>query len=198
MSIIIFAFGLALKPTSSLKIDCDNPDSIQEDHIHYCCKHPDGYQEFIDACVKETGFQYGKPEEEAMVDITVDRAITGTCFGKCVFSKLEFLKDNELDMSAVRKHFEDKFKTDPEYAREMINAFDHCHDKSVEHTTKFLSNPLFRATNGEFCDPRSSVILACVIREFFHNCPADRWSKTEECSTVLEFSKKCKDALTTI
>lgn len=69
---------------------------------------------------------------------------------------------------------------------------------AVENTAKFLSNPIFHNIGAEFCDPKPGVIMACVIREFFHNCPADRWAKTEECNTVLEFSKKCKDALTTI
>ncbi|XP_018803987.1 PREDICTED: general odorant-binding protein 66 [Bactrocera latifrons] len=196
--LIILSVSLVLKLSKSLKIDCDNPESIKEDRIHYCCKHPDGYQGVVDSCAKETGFKFIKHDEEAMVDITVDHAITGTCFGKCVFNKLEFMKGNDLDMTAVRAHFENKSKADPEYAKEMINAFDHCHGKSVENTAKFLSNPIFRQANAEFCDPKPAVILACVIREFFHNCPADRWAKTEECNTVLEFSKKCKDALTTI
>ncbi|XP_011177871.1 general odorant-binding protein 66 [Zeugodacus cucurbitae] len=196
--VIIFACGLLLKFGNSLKIDCDNPESIKEDRIHYCCKHPDGYQEFVDSCAKETGFKFIKHDEEAIVDITADHAILGTCFAKCIFNKLQFMKGDDLDMPAVRKHYEGKFKTDPEYAKEMTNAFDHCHSKSIENTAKFLSNPIFHVPGAKYCDPKPSVILACVIREFFHNCPADRWAKTEECNTVLEFSKKCKDALTTI
>lgn len=66
------------------------------------------------------------------MDITADRAIRGTCFGKCVFSKLNLMKDNNLDMDSVRSLFTERFSDDPEYAKEMINAFDHCHGKSTE------------------------------------------------------------------
>lgn len=48
--------------------------------------------------------------------VEVDHAITGTRFDK-------------LDMSAVRKRFESKFKVDREYVKVMINTFDYCHGK---------------------------------------------------------------------
>lgn len=83
----------------------------------------------MDSCAKETGFNYIQSNEESIVDITADHATMGTCFAKCVFNKLQFMKGDELDMSAVRQHFESKYKADPEYAKEMINAFDHCHGK---------------------------------------------------------------------
>lgn len=64
------------------------------------------------------------------MDITADRAIRGTCFGKCILNKLNLMKDNNVDMDGVKKYFNTKFASDPEYAKEMINAFDHCHGKS--------------------------------------------------------------------
>lgn len=64
------------------------------------------------------------------MDITADRAIRGTCFGKCILNKLSLMKDNNVDMDGVRNYFNTKFSSDPEYAKEMINAFDHCHGKS--------------------------------------------------------------------
>ncbi|KAH8389741.1 hypothetical protein KR200_000866, partial [Drosophila serrata] len=184
--------------TRGIKIDCENPEAINEEHIHYCCKHPEGHNDIIESCAKETDFMLPNHNEEALVDITADRAIRGTCFGKCVFGKLNLMKDNNLDMVAVKKYFNDKFVDDPEYAKEMINAFDHCHGKSEENTSKFLSKPLFKQMSKHFCEPKSSVVLACVIRQFFHNCPADRWSKTKECEDTLAFSKKCQDSLATL
>jgi len=41
------------------------------------------------------------------------------------------MKDKALDMDAVRTYFTAKFPDDPEYVKEMINAFDHCHGKSA-------------------------------------------------------------------
>jgi len=70
--------------------------------------------------------------------------------------------------------------------------------KGEENTSMFLSKPLFKQMSKQFCDPKSSVVLACVIRQFFHNCPADRWSKTKECEDTLAFSKKCQDSLATL
>lgn len=113
----------------AIKIDCDNPDAIKEDHIHLCCKHPDGHNDIIEACSKETGFKMPSPNEEAIVDITADRAIAGTCFGKCVFAKYNFIENDNLNMDAVRKHYVIAHPDDPEYVKEMVNAFDRCHGK---------------------------------------------------------------------
>ncbi|XP_017024477.1 uncharacterized protein Obp58c [Drosophila kikkawai] len=196
--IILASFACLIWFASGIKIDCENPEAINEEHIHYCCKHPEGHNDIIESCAKETDFMLPNHNEEALVDITADKAIRGTCFGKCVFGKLKLMKDNNLDMEAVRKYFNDKFIDDPEYAKEMINAFDHCHGKSEENTSKFLSKPIFKQMSQHFCEPKSSVVLACVIRQFFHNCPADRWSKTKECEDTLAFSKKCQDSLATL
>ncbi|XP_017078829.1 general odorant-binding protein 66 [Drosophila eugracilis] len=196
--VILYTFCSLIWFARGIKIDCENPDSIKEEHIHYCCKHPDGHNDIIEDCAKETNFMLANKNEEALVDITADQAIRGTCFGKCVFKKLNLMKDSELDMDAVRKYFTDKFFDDPEYVKEMINAFDHCHGKSEENTSLFLSKPLFKQMSQHFCEPKSSVVLACVIRQFFHNCPADRWSKTKECEDTLAFSRKCQDSLATL
>ncbi|XP_017146496.1 uncharacterized protein LOC108158571 [Drosophila miranda] len=196
--IVLLTFTCLIWFASGISIDCENPEAINEEHIHYCCKHPDGHNDIIEKCAKETGFQLPSQTEEAMVDITADRAIRGTCFGKCVFGSLNFMKGEELDMEAVRNYFSSKFADDSEYAKEMISAFDHCHGKSEENTSKFLSKPIFRQMSHQFCEPKSSVVLACVIRQFFHNCPADRWSKTKECEDTLAFSKKCHDSLATL
>ncbi|XP_037941011.1 general odorant-binding protein 66-like [Teleopsis dalmanni] len=191
-----FAFvTLLVVHICGLKIDCDNPDGINEDHIHYCCKHPEKPNKVLEDCSKETGFKWPNPKEEAFIDITPDRAIAGTCFSKCVFNKLNFIKGEDFNMEAVRKYYSDNHSNDPEYVKEMLNAFDHCHGKSEDNAAKFLSNPMFKTLSDDFCEPKSSVILACVIRQFFHNCPIERWSKSPECDRVLEFSKSCKDAL---
>ncbi|XP_037715987.1 general odorant-binding protein 66 [Drosophila subpulchrella] len=195
---ILWCFISLIWFASGIKIDCENPEGINEEHIHYCCKHPDGHNDIIEDCARETNFLLPNQNEEALVDITADRAIRGTCFGKCVFSKLNLMKDKALDMDAVRTYFTEKFPDDPEYVKEMINAFDHCHGKSEEITSTFLAKPLFRQMSEHYCEPKSSVILACVIRQFFHNCPADRWSKTKECEDTLAFSKKCQDSLATL
>ncbi|KAI8037541.1 general odorant-binding protein 66 [Drosophila gunungcola] len=196
--IILLSFCCLIWFASGIQIDCENAEAINEEHIHYCCKHPEGHNDIIEECAKVTNFMLASKNEEALVDITADRAIRGTCFGKCVFSKLKLMKDNALDMDAVRKYFTEKFADDPEYVKEMINAFDHCHGKSEENTSMFLSKPLFKQMSQHFCEPQSSVVLACVIRQFFHNCPADRWSKTKECEHTLAFSKKCQDSLATL
>ncbi|EDW56823.1 general odorant-binding protein 68 [Drosophila sechellia] len=195
---ILLSFFSLIWFAGGIKIDCENTEAINEEHIHYCCKHPDGHNDLIEGCARETNFTLPNQKEEALVDITADRAIRGTCFGKCVFSKLNLMKDNTLDMDAVRSLFTERFPDDPEYVKEMINAFDHCHGKSEENTSMFLSKPLFKQMSKQFCDPKSSVVLACVIRQFFHNCPADRWSKTKECEDTLAFSKKCQDSLATL
>ncbi|EDW61438.1 uncharacterized protein Obp58c [Drosophila virilis] len=182
----------------ALKIDCDKTDTINEDHIHHCCKHPDGHNDIIASCANETGFKVPNPKEQAIVDLTAGRAIAGTCFAKCVFEKLNIMKDDNLDMDAVRKYLNDKYSDDPEYVKEMISAFDHCHGKTEENTAKFMSNHIFVQMSQHFCAPKSSVIMACVIRQFFHNCPADRWSKSAECENVLAFSQNCRDSLATL
>jgi len=41
---------------SGIKIDCENTEGINEEHIHYCCKHPDGHNDIIEDCAKETNF----------------------------------------------------------------------------------------------------------------------------------------------
>jgi len=103
---------------------------VNDEHIHYCCKHPEDQNEIVDNCAKETGFQLPKSQEKNILDITADRAIAATCFSDCVLNKLKFIKDHKLDMLAVKQHFQTKYNTDPEYSEEMINAFDHCHGKS--------------------------------------------------------------------
>ncbi|EDW74306.1 Odorant-binding protein 58c [Drosophila willistoni] len=186
--------------SSGIRINCNKPPPLNEDHIFTCCKHPDGHNDITEACAKETGFKLPGETFEAMVDITADQAMEGTCFGKCVFLKLNFLKKNttELDIEAVRKYFQTKNADDPEYAKEMINAFDHCHGKSEESVSKFFANPIFKHMSHKFCEPTSSVILACVIREFFHNCPDDRWDKSTICEETLAYSRSCNDSLTTL
>ncbi|XP_037949187.1 general odorant-binding protein 66-like [Teleopsis dalmanni] len=189
--LIIFFVGL----TVSIKVRCNHPETIREDHIHYCCKHPDGHNDIIEMCANETKFKLPSKDEEALEDVTVAQLVAGTCFGKCVFQKFKFFKNHELDMNAVRQHYKEVHKMDPEYEREMISAFDHCHSRSEEETAKLMSFPFFRIKNVKFCDPKPSVVLSCVIYNFFHNCPKDRWAKTKECEETLEFAKKCKDAL---
>ncbi|XP_030388527.1 uncharacterized protein LOC115634772 [Scaptodrosophila lebanonensis] len=182
----------------AIKIDCEKPESVNEDHIHHCCKHPEGHNEIMEECSNKTGFPLPNPSEEAIVDLTPDHIIAGTCFGHCVMKALKFINDDKLDMEAVKKYYKERHPDDPEYVNEMISAFDHCHGKNEEGTAQFLSNPMFHSLSKNFCEPKASVIWACVIRQFFHNCPADRWSKSKECQDTLEFSKSCKDALATL
>ena len=85
----------------------------------------------MDACAKKTGFKLPNENEQSIVDITADQAFASTCFGKCVFDKLQFLKENQLDMNAVKKYYTKTHANDPEYANEMINAFDHCHGQCM-------------------------------------------------------------------
>ncbi|EDW09077.1 uncharacterized protein LOC6579246 [Drosophila mojavensis] len=180
------------------EIDCDKTDAVNEDHVHYCCKHPDGHSDIIDSCSKETGFKMPSAKEQSLVDLTATRAISGTCFAKCVFEKMNVMKDDNLDMDSVKKYLNEKFSQDPEYVKEMINAFDHCHGKSEENVAKFMSNHVFVHMSQHYCAPKSSVIMACVIRQFFHNCPKDRWAKTKECENLLAFSQNCRDSLATL
>ncbi|XP_017837082.1 general odorant-binding protein 68 isoform X2 [Drosophila busckii] len=172
----------------AIQIDCNTTETINEDHIHLCCKHPDGHNELIANCAKKHHFKLPNDKEQSLIDLTADRAIAGTCFAQCVFKDLHFMSSNSLDMAAVRKHFQQTYAADAEYAKEMINAFDHCHGKSEDSAAQF--SQLFIHSNKEHCDPKPSVILACVIRDFFHNCPANRWAKTPECQQTLEFSKQ--------
>ncbi|KAM8711241.1 hypothetical protein ACLKA7_000389 [Drosophila subpalustris] len=175
------------------EIDCDKAENVNEEHIHYCCKHPDDHNEIVEICTKETGFKLSNNREKSILDITADRAISASCFSDCILNKLKFLKDRKLDMLAVRQYFEKEYSNDPEYVREMISAFDHCHGKTQEKAANF-----FKKHMHQRCNPNSSVILGCVVKEFFHNCPASRWSKSQECHEALELSKNCPDVFATL
>ncbi|XP_034480040.1 general odorant-binding protein 68 [Drosophila innubila] len=191
---------LLLKLITGIRIHCRDVKSIHEDHIHYCCKHPDGHNDVTESCAKKTKFKLPSRDEEALEDVTVDQAMSGTCWAKCVFDHYKFMDKDKLNMQAVRNHYQTNYKSDPEYVTEILSAFDHCHSKSEEATAEFLSTSLVRAFSSSafFCKPMPSVVLACVIHKFFHNCPRSRWSNTTECVETLAFSKKCKDVLTTM
>ncbi|XP_001987766.2 general odorant-binding protein 68 [Drosophila grimshawi] len=202
MNIMVLAFpiifGYLVWFAGAIQIDCDKTDQIHEDQIHHCCKHPDGHNQIMADCAKEHGFKLPNSNEQSMMDLTAGHAIAGTCFAKCVFDKLNFMKDDNLDMEAVKKSLLEKHSDDPEYVNEMIRAFNHCHGKVEENAAKFMSNPIFKHMTKDFCEPKSAVIMACVIRQFFHNCPSFRWAKTEECENLLQFSRNCTDSIATL
>lgn len=103
---------------------------IHEDHIHTCCKHPDGHNDVTEMCAKQTNFKLPSAKEEAMEDLTVDQVMTGFCWAECVFNQYKFMDaDNKLNMTAVRSVFAKVHSSDPEYEQEMVSAFDHCHSK---------------------------------------------------------------------
>nr|AAY55805.1 IP01869p [Drosophila melanogaster] len=159
----------------------------------------DGHDDVTESCAKQTNFRLPSPNEEAIVDVTVDQAMVGTCWAKCVFDHYNLMENNTLDMDKVRSYYKRYHQTDPEYATEMLNAYEKCHTQSEEATEKFLSLPIVRAfSTAKFCKPTSSIIMSCVIYNFFHNCPASRWSNTTECVETLAFARKCKDVLTTM
>ncbi|TDG48353.1 hypothetical protein AWZ03_005308 [Drosophila navojoa] len=197
---LIFVLALLLVYTAlGIRVNCRHMERIHEDHIHYCCKHPDGHNDVSELCAQKTNFKLPSKTEEAMEDNTVDAVMTGSCWAKCVFDHYKFLVNDTLDMLAVRSHYKSVHRLDPEYETEMLAAFDECHSKAVEATSIFLSMPIVRAfSSANMCKPLSSVILSCVIQTFFHNCPRSRWSNTTECLETLAFSKRCKDALTTM
>ncbi|KAH8407691.1 hypothetical protein KR222_010797, partial [Zaprionus bogoriensis] len=185
---------------SSLKTRCKDVQRIHEDHIHVCCKHPDGHNDITELCAKQTNFKLPSAKEEAMEDLTVDQVMTGFCWAECVFEQYKLLDaDKKLNMTAVRSVFKNVHDSDAEYEREMIAAFDLCHSKTEEATAQFLSSPLIKTFNKNVqCEPQASIVLSCAIHNFFHNCPRNRWSNSTECEETLAFSKKCKDVLTTM
>lgn len=125
---LIWISWLRAGSVRATEIDCDDVDAVDEDRIHYCCKHPDGPNDLIEHCANQTGFRLPKRDEEAEVDIPADRLMRGNCFSQCVFDGLKFLKDHKVDMQTVREHFTKNFVDDPEYAKEMIDAFEVCKD----------------------------------------------------------------------
>ncbi|XP_034107255.1 general odorant-binding protein 68 [Drosophila nasuta] len=205
VSILLLGLGQLLllvskKSSTAIRVHCRDVERIHEDHIHYCCKHPDGHNDVTEQCAKQTKFKLPSRDEEAIEDLTVDHVMTGTCFAKCVFDHYNFMDNDKLNMTAVRNHYQTTYKEDPEYVKEMISAFNLCHSKSEDATAEFLSTSIVRAfsSSAYSCKPMPSVVLACVIHRFFHNCPRNRWSNTTECVETLAFSKKCKDVLTTM
>ncbi|XP_034480047.1 uncharacterized protein LOC117785891 [Drosophila innubila] len=191
--IIFITFAYLLWSVVGSEIDCDQAENVNEDHIHYCCKHPDGQNEIVENCAKETGFKLKNALEKNILDINADRAMSASCFSDCILNKLKFLKDHKLNMLAVKQHFETEYSNDPEYGREMISAFDHCHGKTQENTSNFLHKHMHH-----HCNTSSSVILGCVVKQFFHNCPTNRWSITQECQDAWEFSKHCSDVFASL
>ncbi|KAH8370341.1 hypothetical protein KR093_003128, partial [Drosophila rubida] len=175
------------------EIDCDQADNVNEEHIHLCCKHPEDQNEIVDSCAKETGFKMPSAQDHNMLDITADRAISASCFSECILNKMHFLKDSNLDMAAIKAHYDKNYKHDTQYATEMINAFDHCHGTSELWESNFLMNHMPHS-----CNTNASVILGCVVKQFFHNCPSSRWAQTQECHDALEFSKSCPDAFASL
>jgi len=117
-----------------IRIHCRDVERIHEDHIHYCCKHPDGHNDVTELCAKKTKFKLPSINEEALEDVTVDQAMTGTCYAMCVFDHYKFMDKKKLNMKAVKDHYETVYKSDPEYVEEMLNAFDHCHSKGKSST----------------------------------------------------------------
>ncbi|XP_017114726.1 uncharacterized protein LOC108137523 [Drosophila elegans] len=183
----------------AIRVHCRHTERIHEENIHHCCQHPDGQNDITEMCAKQTNFRLPNPDEEAMEDVTVDQAMGGTCWAKCVFDHFDLMQNNTLDMVKVRSYYKSYHKTDPEYETEMLNAYEKCHSKSEDATERFLSLPIVRAfSTAKFCKPTSSIIMSCVIYNFFHNCPKNRWSNTTECVETLAFAKKCKDVLTTM
>ncbi|KAH8407514.1 hypothetical protein KR222_004784, partial [Zaprionus bogoriensis] len=173
------------------EIDCDNVDEVKEQNIHTCCTHPDSHSEVIRNCANQTHFQPGTHIEEEVLDITADRLMTANCFSHCIFDRLKLMKEGKIDMQAVRDYFNTKFASDPEYAKEMINAFDMCKDVGDRDFTLIV-----KAWHPN-CQPANGMILACVVRKFFHNCPATRWSSTQECQRALEYREACPDSFAT-
>ncbi|KAH8234418.1 hypothetical protein KR038_009516, partial [Drosophila bunnanda] len=181
----------------AIQINCRHTERIHEENIHLCCKHPDGHDDVTEMCAKQTNFRLPNPNEEAIVDVTVDQTMVGTCWAKCVFDHYNLMVNNSLDMVKVRSYYKRYHQTDPEYETEMLNAYEKCHSESEKATEQFLSLPIVRAFgSSKFCKPTSSIIMSCVIYNFFHNCPKNRWSNTTECQEALAFTKKCKDVLT--
>ncbi|XP_033154862.1 uncharacterized protein LOC117137492 [Drosophila mauritiana] len=197
--VICVIISLLLNGLEAVRVHCRHMERIHEENIHHCCKHQDGRDEVTETCAKQTNFHLPSPTEKAIVDVTVDQAMVGTCWAKCVFDHYNLMENNTLDMVKVRSYYKRYHQTDPEYATEMLNAYEKCHTQSEEATEKFLSLPIVRAfSTAKFCKPTSSIIMSCVIYNFFHNCPASRWSNTTECVETLAFARKCKDVLTTM
>ncbi|XP_043070226.1 uncharacterized protein LOC6571141 [Drosophila grimshawi] len=182
-----------------IRVHCRHVERIHENHIHLCCKHPDGHNNVTEMCAKQTNFKLPSKDEEAIEDLTVDQVMTGSCWADCVFEHYKFMVNGSLDMEAVRSHYRTFHKQDPEYETEMLIAFERCHLKREEATAEFLSSNAVRAfSSSKYCKPKASIILSCVIQSFYHNCPSSRWSFTHECLETLAFAKKCKDVLTTM
>ncbi|KAH8305924.1 hypothetical protein KR018_004131 [Drosophila ironensis] len=183
-----------------IRVHCRHTERIHEENIHHCCQHPDGHNDVTEKCAKETNFRLPSPNEEAIEDVTVDQVMSGTCWAKCVFDHFDLLHDRELNMTKVRAYYQRYHTSDPEYEKEMVNAYDHCHSKAETAAEDFLASPLIAAMNSDTmpCSPVSSIVMSCVVYNFFHNCPKNRWAHTAECEETLAFAKKCKDALTTM
>ncbi|EDV56679.1 Odorant-binding protein 58b [Drosophila erecta] len=197
--VICVILSLLWEGLLAIRVHCRHTERIHEENIHHCCQHPDGHNDVTEMCAKQTNFRLPNPEEEAIEDVTVDQAMLGTCWAKCVFDHYNLMENNTLDMVKVRTHYKRYHQTDPEYETEMLNAYEKCHSQSEDATEQFLSLPIIRAfSTAKFCKPVSSIIMSCVIYNFFHNCPKNRWSNTTECVETLAFAKKCKDVLTTM
>ncbi|XP_017090876.2 uncharacterized protein Obp58b [Drosophila bipectinata] len=188
-----------LDPLLAVRIHCQNIERMHEENIHHCCKHPDGHNDVTESCALKTNFRLPSADEEAVEDVTVNQVMSGTCWAKCVVDHYNLLENNTLDMGKVRSYYKRYHTIDPEYEAEMVNAYEKCHSKSETALEQFLAMPLVTEfIKTKMCKPTSSIILSCVIYNFFHNCPRSRWAHTSECEETLAFTKKCKDAFTTM
>ncbi|XP_017835524.2 uncharacterized protein LOC108594898 [Drosophila busckii] len=191
---------LLVTTLSGSRVNCHDKERIREDHIHLCCKHPDGHNVITETCAKQTKFNLPSSKEEAPEDLAAGDVMNGTCWAKCVFDNYKFLNHDALDMQVVRNHYKTFHQLDPEYESEMIAAFDQCHSKAEKAISDFLSTRVLSYTIGKIhnCKPMAAIILSCVIFHFFHSCPRSRWSNTTECMETLDFAKKCKRVLQTM
>lgn len=155
--------GLQAGSIPATDIDCDDVDAVHEEDIHYCCQHPDGHNELIERCANQTGFRLPKRNEEAEVDIPADRLMGANCFSHCVFDGLKFLVDNKVDMPTVREHFNTTFVADPEYAKEMIDAFELCKETGKLWIYSYYNSSL------SFAFLQAAIMVwRCSSRVFIH------------------------------
>lgn len=86
-------------------------------------------------------------------------------FASAIFKKLNLIKEDDFDATAVALYFEKQFEKEIHWLETTKNAFKQCRDVMTPHYAEIQKRANF---TKEQCNVKYSTILICIDLQLFH------------------------------
>ncbi|KAG5679059.1 hypothetical protein PVAND_008656 [Polypedilum vanderplanki] len=176
----IFLLFSALVHINAQTSNCAPPPSLLPEQ---CCAIPSFFNDAdLIKCKTASNIELSRVKRFA-----TSRMELGTCYLHCVFEStgVTLGGGRVLDTNKLLQILSKETPNEPQTLQVISAAVSHCINDLNSGTMKIRSPTLYN------CSTIPSAIMSCVHKNFFLNCPSNRFQATSQCYQLKDYIQRC-------